>query len=99
MVAYIHNLSVCIWVHSQESTTAVQIILPIQYTNMLPARKVGVIVLPTNQLVNQYMPTGLSCSITNAIPTSWKVAQVYPNYKYLQCPSVVHRVRLPIAIS
>ncbi len=43
----------------------IQIILPIRYANLLPARQDGSIILPASQHMNHHLPAGISYQLTD----------------------------------
>ncbi len=44
----------------QEPTMATQILLPVWYANLLPARQYGAVILAASQNMNYYLPAGIS---------------------------------------
>lgn len=54
-----YHRETCRIVQYQEPTITVNIILPIQYAKLLPARKAEAIAVPTSPHVNQHLPASI----------------------------------------
>ncbi len=44
---------------------AIQILLPIRYANLLPAKQEWSIILPARQHINHHLPSGISYQLTD----------------------------------
>ncbi len=49
----------------QEPSMAIQILLPVRYANLLPARQDGSIILPASQHMIRHLPAGISYQLTD----------------------------------
>ncbi len=81
----------------QEHTTAIQIILPIQYSNLPQAMHVqdGAIILPVSQYMNHHLPSNISYHHIWQICTSWQIAnhQQHSSMFELNCWNIVWMCR------